>query len=92
MQVQPDVVDRERQVDVNFKIAEGKPTLVESLKVEGNKTQTIAALAPDGLNLEQGQPYSRARLDKDRNQIVASYLNLGYLNANFKSTVRARCR
>ncbi len=87
VQVQPDVVDRERQVDVNFKIAEGKPTLVESLKVEGNKTQTIAALAPDGLNLEQGQPYSRARLDKDRNQIVASYLNLGYLNANFKSTV-----
>lgn len=87
VQVQPEVVDHERQIDVNFKIAEGEPTLVESLKVEGNSTQTIAALAPGGLNLEQGQPYSRTRLDKDRNQIVASYLNQGYLSVNFKSTV-----
>ena len=87
VQVQPEVVDREPQVDVNFEIAEGEPTLVESLKIEGNTSQRIESLAPDGLNLEQGQPYSRARLDKDRNQIVASYLNLGYLNVDFKSTV-----
>ena len=87
VQVQPEVLDREPQVDVNFEIAEGEPTLVESLKIAGNTTQRIESLAPDGLNLEQGQPYSRARLDKDRNQIVASYLNLGYLNVDFKSTV-----
>ena len=87
VQVQPEVVDREPRVDVNFKIAEGEATLVESLKIKGNRTQSIDSLAPDGLNLEQGQPYSRARLDKDRNQIVASYLNLGYLSVNFKSTV-----
>ena len=54
VQVQPDVVDRESQTDVNFKMAEGEPTLVESLQIEGNKTQTVAALAPDGLNLEAG--------------------------------------
>ena len=87
-QVQPDVIDRESQIDVTFKIAEGEPTLVESLQIEGNKTQAVAALAPDGLNLKPGQPYSRLRLDEDRNQIVASYLNLGYLNVDFKSTVK----
>jgi outer membrane protein assembly factor BamA len=87
VQVQPEVLDHEPQVDVNFEIAEGEPTLVESLKIAGNTTQRIESLAPDGLNLEQGQPYSRARLDGDRNQIVASYLNLGYLNVDFKSTV-----
>jgi outer membrane protein insertion porin family len=88
VQVQPEVIDREHQLDVTFKITEGETTLVESLRVEGNKTQTIEALVPDGLNLKPGQPYSPSRLDRDRNQIVASYLNLGYLNVGFKSTVK----
>src|SRR5262249_52397042 len=39
------------------------------------------------LKLKPGQPYSRTRLDEDRNQIIASYLDLGYLNAEFKPTV-----
>jgi len=88
VQVQPDVADREHHVNVTFKITEGEPTLVESLRVEGNKTRSVAALVPNGLNLKPGEPYSRARLDEDRNQIVASYLNLGYPNVDFKSTVK----
>ncbi len=88
VQVQPDVVDHEHHVNVIFKITEGEPTLVESLQVEGNKTRSVGALAPDGLKLKPGEPYSRARLDEDRNQLVASYLNLGYPNVDFKSTVK----
>ena len=88
VQVQPNVVDREHKVNVIFKISEGEPTLVESLHVEGNKARTVAALTPNGLQLKAGQPYSRFRLDQDRNQIVASYLNLGYPNVDFKSTVK----
>jgi outer membrane protein insertion porin family len=86
--VEAEVIDRESQIEVDFKIVEGEPTLVESLQFEGNKSQAVAALAPGGLNLKPGQPYSRSRLDQDRNQIVANYLNLGYLNVDFKSTVK----
>jgi outer membrane protein insertion porin family len=89
VKVQPDVVDREPKVYVTFKITEGEATLVDSLQTEGNKTQTVAALAPDGLKLKPGQPYSRSRLDQDRNQIVANYMNLGYLSVDLKSTAKA---
>jgi outer membrane protein insertion porin family len=88
VQVQPDVVDREPKVYVTFKISEGEQSLVDSLRIEGNKTQAIAVLAPAGLKLKPGQPYSRTRLDQDRSQIVATYLNSGYLNADFKSTAK----
>jgi outer membrane protein insertion porin family len=87
VKVQPQVIDREPGVYVTFAIAEGERTLVDSLRIEGNQTQSLATLAPDGLNLRRGQPYSRARLTEDRNQIIASYLNLGYPNAAFRSTV-----
>jgi outer membrane protein insertion porin family len=88
VKVQPEVVDREPKLYVTFGIAEGEQTLVDSLRIEGNKTQTLASLAPDGLTLKLDRPYSRTRLDRDRSQIVASYLNQGYLNMDFKSTVK----
>ena len=88
VQVQPDVIDREPELDVTFKIVEGEQTLVDSLQVDGNKTQPLTVLAPDGLKLKQGQPYSRSLLSQDRNQILASYLNLGYMTVDFKSTVK----
>ena len=88
VKVQPDVVERESKVYVTFKITEGEQTRVDSLQVKGNTTQTVAHLAPEGLKLEPGQPYSRSRLDQDRNQIVANYMNLGYLNVHFESAVK----
>ena len=88
VKVEPEVIDREPKVYVTFKIVEGEQSLVDSLQITGNKSKTIAALAPDGLKLEPGQPYSRTRLDQDRSQIIASYLNSGYLNVDFKSTAR----
>jgi outer membrane protein insertion porin family len=73
---------------VTFRITEGEQTLVDSFQIKGNNTQTVAHLAPEGLKLERGQPYSRSRLDQDRNQIVAHYMNLGYLSVDFKSAVK----
>jgi outer membrane protein assembly factor BamA len=87
VKVEPEVVDHEPRVDVTFKITEGEQTLVDSFHVEGNETQSVAALAPQGLKLKPSQPYSLSRLNQDRSQIVASYMNLGYLGVDFKSTV-----
>ena len=49
VKVQPDVVERESKVYVTFKISEGEQTLVDSLQIKGNKTETVAHLAPEGL-------------------------------------------
>src|ERR1019366_6116762 len=86
--VKPDVRAQQHKVEVPFRITEGALTQVQSLNVEGNKTQTLAKLAPKGLNLKPGQPYSQTRLDKDRSQIIATYLNLGYPNATLRSSIK----
>jgi outer membrane protein insertion porin family len=88
VKVQPKVVDREPKVYVTFQITEGPRTIVDALHLEGNKTQPIGKLAPDGLNLRPGRPYSQQLSNQDRDQIMATYLDLGYLNAVFKSTVK----
>jgi len=87
VKVTPKVADPEAQVDVTFDIKEGEQTIVEAFNVEGNRTQNVASLVPDGLEISQGLPYSQYKLDKDRNRIIASYLNLGYPAATFKSSV-----
>ena len=38
-------------------------------------------LAPDGLNLEVGRPYWQELLNKDRDRILATYLDRGFLTA-----------
>ena len=89
VQVQPQVTEQSKRVKVTFRIREGALTRVEALNVVGNKTQPLSKLAPDGLNVRPGQAYSPSRLDKDRGQIVAHYLDLGYPNATLKWTVKA---
>ena len=88
VQVQPSVAEQEREVSVSFRIREGELTRVAALHVEGNTTQPIDKLAPSGLNLKEGQPYSQPRLDKDRGQILASYINMGYPNATLRWKVQ----
>src|SRR5581483_6929872 len=85
--VEPDVVDRDPNVFVTFKITEGPQTIVNALNLDGNKTQSVQSLAPKGLQLAPGKPYSLELLTKDRDRIVASYLNLGYPNVVFRSAV-----
>jgi outer membrane protein insertion porin family len=86
--VQPAVIKHDRNLEVTFRISEGELTRVANLEIQGNKTQDIAKLVPKGLNLKTGQPYSQSRLDKDRSQIIASYLRLGYPNATLRWSVK----
>jgi outer membrane protein assembly factor BamA len=79
--VESHVAEHGRNVEVTFRIREGELTRVDALNVIGNKTQPLEKLAPAGLNLKPGEPYSQARLTKDRSQIIAHYLDLGYPNA-----------
>lgn len=86
--VSPDVKDHEPDVEITFRIIEGQQVKVNSLYLRGNATQSRQALSGKApLNLQPGKPYSPQLLDADRNRILAAYLDLGYLDANFKSTV-----
>ena len=89
VQVQAAVATHVNNVDVTFRIREGELTRVEALHITGNKTQPLATLAPKGLTLKAGQPYSQSRLNKDRGQIIAHYLDLGYPNATLRWSVKA---
>ncbi len=71
---------------VTFRVDEGPRDLVEALHIDGNNTLSEQQFAPKGLNLRPGQPYSQRLADEDRNQIIANYLNRGYLTASFRET------
>ena len=87
VKVQPKVIDLEPKVLVTFEISEGAQTLVNALTVTGLKTQNLATLAPRGLSLNPGKPFSPSTIAKDRNRLVASYMDLGYLNVGFQARV-----
>jgi len=86
--VVPKVTESGKLLRATFDITEGPPDRVATLRVEGNSSENVGELAgKKPLNLEPGQPYSPYRLEQDRNRILATYLNLGYLDATFNSTV-----
>jgi outer membrane protein insertion porin family len=86
--VTPEVKRAGGNITVAFRVKEGPQDIVESLHVVGNTIVPVSTLAPQGLKITEGQPYSTKRVDEDRNQIGAQYLRLGYLNANFRATAR----
>jgi outer membrane protein insertion porin family len=88
VKVDADVVDREPNVYVTFRIVEGAQTQVETLRIEGNTNIPQSALSPKkGLRLRPGQPFSPKALADDRSHIIAVYLDQGFLNAEFDSKV-----
>jgi outer membrane protein insertion porin family len=88
VKVDSDVVDREPNVYVTFQISEGSQTLVNNLTIEGNAHIPSSALSPNGgLRLSSGQPFSPKALADDRSHIMAVYLDQGFLNSDFDSTV-----
>ena len=87
VKVTPKVGNKDNELQLAFQVEEGVRDVVESLQVEGNKALTQQELAPKGMNLEPGKPYSTLLLTKDRDQIMATYLDKGFLNATFKSKV-----
>lgn len=81
------VVDLEPKLEVTFIINEGPQDRVNSIEVTGNTTQSLNALLPNGrLHIEKGQPYSPRDVQLDRNDLMAAYMNRGYLNARFSYT------
>ena len=88
VKVTPKVVRKEdNELQLAFQVEEGVRDVVDSLQIEGNKSLTQQALAPKGMNLEPGKPYSAQLLTKDRDQIMATYLDKGFLTMTFKSKV-----
>jgi outer membrane protein assembly factor BamA len=88
VKVDADVVDREPNVYVTFRIVEGAQTLVDSLSIEGNTHVPRSTLSPKGgLRLRPGQPFAPKALADDRSHIMAVYLDQGFLNAEFDSKV-----
>jgi outer membrane protein insertion porin family len=82
----PRIKDVEPELYITFQIKEGPQTIVNSITMAGNKTQSLATLAPEGLRLRKGQPYSPVKLSDDRRRIIASYLNLGYPDVSLQTT------
>ncbi len=80
----PRIESRGAGVAVTFEITEGARTIVDSLHIQGNQNQEIWKHVEIKLKIKPGQPYSPARAIEDRNQIIASYLNSGYLNATLR--------
>lgn len=86
--VTPRVVRKGNDLAITFQVNEGPLDIVQDLRIEGNNTLPENDLAPRGLKLGPGKPYSQTLVNEDRNQIIARYLTLGYLNAAFISTAR----
>jgi outer membrane protein insertion porin family len=84
VKVTPQFTTRDGDIVVTFVIEEGPKDLVESFRVEGNETQSLSQLAPDGLRIAPGQPYAAKSIDDDRNKIMSHYLEQGYLTATFR--------
>lgn len=86
--VSPSVKDFEPQVDISFQISEGQRYTVGDLKIEDHNSGTTAVIGDQrALKLYPGKPFSASLLQQDRNKILADYLNDGYENAEFHSTV-----
>ena len=83
--VTPDIEKKGGDINAKFRILEGPRDVVADLRLKGNQVP-LERLAPQGLKSAEGQPYSAKRVDDDRNQIVAQYLRMGYLNASFRAT------
>lgn len=88
VQVVPKVARAGGDIDITFQIDEGPLTKVENLAIKGNDTVPESQLAPNGLNLAPGKPYSQELVAKDRSLIMAHYLTQGYLNASFRASAK----
>jgi len=87
--VTPRITDHDPKIDVSFEIEEGPQTLVDNVCVTGNDHVPVTELSgPKGLQLRPNMPFSNGRLSEDRNRILASYLNRGYLNAEVNARVQ----
>ena len=87
--VVPSVINNGGDIRVSFRVTEGPRDVVNALTIEGADTFPQAQFAPQGLKLAEGKPYSQMLVKEDRSNIVAHYLQAGYLNASFREAARA---
>ena len=88
VKVTPEVHNEAGNIRVTFRVVEGERDVVEAMHIQGIQSQSLYVLAPKGLNLATGKPYSQRFVQEDRNTLMASYLKLGYLNASFRQTAK----
>ncbi len=86
--VTPGVTHVDGNIVVTFYVDEGPLDTVEALQIVGNNSLPASQLAPKGLKLAPGKPYSQTLVRQDRNQILAHYLSLGYPTAAFRATAQ----
>ncbi|MEO6829816.1 MAG: POTRA domain-containing protein, partial [Acidobacteriaceae bacterium] len=86
VKVTPAVANKGDDVSVVFHIDEGPRDIVNALTIEGADTLPQSKYAPGGLKVVAGQPYSQQLVQEDRKAVLANYLELGYLTANFRET------
>ncbi|WP_446743015.1 POTRA domain-containing protein [Silvibacterium acidisoli] len=86
VKVVPKVTRQSGNVLVAFDVTEGPRDIVNTLRIEGADTFPEAQFAPNGLKLAPGKPYSQRFVEDDRANIVAHYLQAGYLTSNFRQT------
>jgi outer membrane protein insertion porin family len=86
VKVTAEVLNRTGDLQVTFQVAEGPRDVVNSLTIEGAETFPQSQFAPVGLKVVAGQPYSQAHVEQDRAEIIAHYLQAGYLNCSFRET------
>jgi outer membrane protein insertion porin family len=86
VQVAPTLENHGGDIQVAFRVTEGPRDIVSSLQIEGADTFPQSKFAPQGLKLAVGKPYSQAFVESDRANIVARYLQAGYLTSSFRQT------
>lgn len=89
VKVTPHVENNGGDIRVRFTVDEGPQDIVQSLKIEGAETFPQSRFAPSGLKLGEGKAYSQKLVESDRANIVAHYLQAGYLTASFRETAHA---
>src|SRR3954469_845246 len=72
VKVTPQVKNDAGNISVAFQVNEGPRDIVQALNLEGNSLAPDQ-LAPKGLKVAEGQPYSQKLVDEDRTQIMERY-------------------
>lgn len=80
------VQDLEPKVYITFEITEGPEALVRNFQVTGDAGLDTSKLPAHGFRLGPGKPYSPEYEMEDRNDILAYYLDHGYLSAQLSSS------
>jgi outer membrane protein insertion porin family len=86
VRVDSSVTRQGENAQVTFRVLEGPIDIVNSLTIEGADTFSESQFAPGGLKAAAGQPYSQARVQQDRANIIENYLKAGYLMPSLRET------